>query len=267
MLNKSRLRYFPALSRLLTRLQYEFISAVNTNQDVLFMNFGFADPEDGEAPVVLKPQDEVHRYPLQLYHHLARHIEWKGAEVLEVSSGRGGGASFIMRHFKPRSYLGVDFSTRAVAFCRTHHEVPGLSFEHGNAEALRFPDNSFDVIVNVEASLYYPHVERFFQHVKRILKPGGHFLYADLRFQEDIPGWMEQIKATGLSVIKRADITDNILKALELDRERRISLVNAYAPGFLRKKFYFLVGLVPDLPNATPRLPNRRYWYFILQKG
>lgn len=262
MLNRTHVRHVPFLSRLITRLQYELISALKPQHDVLFMNFGFADTEQ----VTLEPHDEIHRYPLQLYHHLARQIDWTNADVLEVSSGRGGGASYIVRHFKPRSYLGVDFSARAVKFCRSHHAIPGLAFEHGNAEDLQFADHSFDVVVNVEASLYYPHAHKFFEHVMRVLKPGGHFLYTDLRFAEEEAAWIEHVRSIGLKVIKAQDITDNVLKGLELDRERRIYLINTYAPAALRKQFYFLSGLVPHSPMDTPKLPNRRYWSFVLQK-
>ncbi|MCL4272497.1 MAG: class I SAM-dependent methyltransferase [Anaerolineales bacterium] len=267
MLNKLLFHRFPNLKSLLTRLQYEFISALNVKRDVIFMNFGYTAHHQGHEPIPLDPDDEIHRYPLQLYHYVAKHVDWENADALEVSSGRGGGANFIMRYFKPRSYTGVDFSARAIDFCREQYDVDGLKFQHGNAEALTFPENSFDVVVNVEASLYYPNIKKFFQHVKRILKPGGHFLYTDLRYEEKVADWHAQIEAMGLKLIKKEDITENVLKAMELDRERRIWLVNTYIPAILRKQFLHFAGLSPNSPNALPHLDNRRYWYFVLQKA
>lgn len=266
MLNKLLFHRFPTVKSLLTRLQYEFISALNLKRDVLFMNFGYTAHHEGYEPIALDPEDEIHRYPMQLYHHVAKHIDWANADALEVSSGRGGGASFIMRHFKPRSYVGVDFSAKAIEFCRSHHQVNGLHFQHGNAEDLQFQDNSFDVVVNVEASLYYPNIRKFFQHVRRVLKPGGYFLYTDLRYEEKVPEWRAQIEAMGLKVIKEEDITENVLKAMELDRERRLNLVNTYIPRILRKQFYHFAGLDLNSPNSVPHLERRRYWYFVLQK-
>lgn len=266
MLNKLLFHRFPTLKSLLTRLQYEFISALNLKRDVLFMNFGYTAHHKGHEPLALDPDDEAHRYPLQLYHYVASHVEWKDADVLEVSSGRGGGASFIMRHFKPRSYVGVDFSANAVEFCRSHHRMEGLQFERGNAEDLKFPDASFDIVLNVEASLYYPNIKRFFQHVKRVLKPGGRFLYADLRYEEKMDEWREQIRSIGMKFVKEEEITENVLKAMEQDRERRIQLVNAYIPPVLRKQFYHFAGLDLHSPESAPHLERRRYWYFVLQK-
>lgn len=267
MLNKLLFHRFPNLKGLLTRLQYEFISMLNVRHDVLFMNFGYTAHHEGQEPLPLAPEEEIHRYPMQLYHHVAKHIDWQNVDALEVSSGRGGGASFIVRHFKPRSYTGVDFSARAIEFCREQYaHLKELVFHHGNAEALTFPDNSFDVVVNVEASLYYPNLHKFFEHVRRVLKPNGYFLYTDLRYEEKIIDWHDQIKAMGLKLLHEEDITDNVLKAMELDRDRRIALVDKYVPKVLRKQFYHFAGLAPDNTSAIPHLENRRYWYFVLQK-
>ncbi len=267
MLNKVLFHRFPNIKSWLTRLQYEFLSTLNMKRDVLFMNFGYTSHHQGVEPISLEPEYEKHRYSLQLYHHVAKSVDWKNADALEVSSGRGGGAQFIMNYFKPKSYTGVDFSTRAIEFCRNQYDMEGLKFHQGNAEALNFPDNSFDIVINVEASLYYPNITKFFEHVRRILKPNGYFLYTDLRYVEKLESWHAQLKSMGLHVIKEEDITENVLKAMELDREHRIELVNTYIPAILRKQFYHFAGLTPDSINALPHLDNRRYWYFVLQKA
>lgn len=264
MINRTSVRHLPFLIRWLIRLQYELISALRPRHDLLFMNFGYADPDS--EPILLEPPDEAHRYPLQLYHQLAQKIDWTNADILEVSSGRGGGASYIMRRFKPRSYHGVDLSANAVAFCRSHHAIPGLTFERGSAEDLRFSDDSFDAVVNVEASLYYPHLHKFFHHVRRVLKTGGHFLYTDLRFMEEEKAWLEAVRSMGLKVIFAEDITGRVLKGLALDRERRIEVINTYSPAALRKHFYSLAGVVPHPSMEPPQLANRRYWSFVLRK-
>jgi ubiquinone/menaquinone biosynthesis C-methylase UbiE len=56
-----------------------------------------------------------------------------------------------------------------------------LDFVRGDAQNLHFPDQSFDAVINVEASHIYPNLERFLGEVARVLRPGGHFLYADFR--------------------------------------------------------------------------------------
>jgi len=266
MLNKLLFHHFPNLKSWLTRIQYDLITRFDRGNEVLFMNFGYAHPE----PIALSLEEEMHRYPLQMYHKVANHsgVNWETAEALEVSSGRGGGASFIVRHFKPRSYTGLDFSARAVEFCRKQYaHLKELTFHHGNAEEIPFADESFDVVVNVEASLYYPNLHKFFEHVRRVLKPNGYFLYTDLRYDEKVAIWHAQIKAMGLKLVHEEDITDNVLRAMELDRERRKMLVDRYIPRILRRQFYHFAGLSMDNLAATPHLEKRRYWYFVLQKA
>ena len=268
MLNKVLFHHFPGIKSVLTRALYEYLSARVKDKGAVFMNFGYAAYNGDHAALALSAEDEHHRYPLQLYHHIAKSINWENADALEVSSGRGGGAHFIMQHFKPRSYKGVDFSTRAIEFCRNHYKLHGLSFEHGNAEALPYPDSSFDVVVNVEASLYYPNITKFFEHVQRVLKPHGFFLYTDLRYEEKVEVWRAQLRNMGLKIVKEEEITNNVLKAMELDRERRIDMVRRYAPRIMRKMSYHLAGLVPHSPEEDkPHLNHRKYWHFILQKA
>jgi hypothetical protein len=75
-------------------------------------------------------------------------------------------------------------------------------------------------------------------------------LYADLRYeQEQQPGSKNPFDRT--QVIRR-EITANVLKALELDCERRIRLVDRYASAFLRAELYYLAGLVRPPPDSKP---------------
>ena len=90
-------------------------------------------------------------------------------------------------HVEARSYTGLDYNPDGVAYCTEHHKLPGLNFMHGNAEDLPFPDNSFDAVVNVEASHAYPTLSKFLSEVARVLKPGGNLLYADFRGRPEFP--------------------------------------------------------------------------------
>ena len=69
-----------------------------------------------------------------------------------------------------------------------------------------------------------------------------------------------------MKVVHREEITENVLKATELDRERRIWLIDHHVPRILRKQFYHMAGLDKDSLESAPHLDKRRYWYFVLQK-
>ena len=76
MLNKLLFHRFPNLKSWLTRLQYEMISALDKDKNAIFMNFGYTAHHEGNEPISLEERDEIHRYPMQLYHHVAKHIDW-----------------------------------------------------------------------------------------------------------------------------------------------------------------------------------------------
>src|SRR5262245_59172161 len=85
---------------------YQYISHRIGSNPITFLNYGFWLPE-GET-IVLQPEDEVNRLAIQLYHHVASGAELSGKNVLEVSCGHGGGASFIKRYHKPKIYIAID---------------------------------------------------------------------------------------------------------------------------------------------------------------
>jgi len=231
------------LRRSISRWWYEYISTIDTASHMLFMNLGYADP-NGTEELELQTVDEKNRYFIQLYHHIAGAIDLRGLNVVEVGSGRGGGASYITRYLEPNSMIGVDLAANAIDFCKQHYAViKRLSFVRGDAEALEFADNSVDVIVNVESSNCYPNIEDFFQEVVRVLKPGGYFLYTDLRRKEEIEMWREQLRKAGLQLVKEEDITANVINALELSNGYKTRLINKHVPKILHKPFNEFAGM------------------------
>lgn len=266
--NRKPLKPFSGIVKVITQIFYNLISSLDRDKQLIFMNYGYISLDPNYKGLELGPEDENHRYQIQMYHHIAHSVDWSDSHALEVGSGRGGGASYIKRHFKPRSMTGVDLSDKAVAFCNAHHStVEGLRFVQGDAEALRFADESFDIIINVESSLYYPNVENFFKHVVRLLKPNGHFLYADMRFQDEVAGWRKQLQDTGLELLSEEDITQNARQALSLNQEHRRNLVKKYAPRFLQRIFSRFGGADGGrLTGDSPTDGKRVYKKFVFRK-
>src|SRR6201994_4214821 len=172
--------------------------------DVQFLNWGYE--EDPPLGLPLDPSDEPNRYSIQLYHQTATQADISGKKVLECSSGHGGGASYLTRTLKPASYTGLDFNAAGVEFCQQRHKLPGLNFVHGDAENLPFPDESFDAVINVEASHAYPHFDRFLKEMVRGLRPGGHFLYVDFRGFLEYDEWDAALAALPMRMESKREI-------------------------------------------------------------
>ena len=195
---------------------YRFLSRLLLKDDVLFLNYGYE--EDPPMSLPLAVSDEPDRFPIQLYHRTATQVDLAGRDVLEVSCGHGGGASYLMRTLHPASYTGLDLNTVGIEFCRKRHTLPGLNFVQGNAESLPFPDQSFDAVVDVEAAINYQNVPRFFAEVERVLRRGGRFLYADIRYADEIAAWEVDLANIPMRLVSGRVINTEVMRGLEKNR-------------------------------------------------
>lgn len=227
---------------LVWRSVYELLAARVRQPEWGFMNYGLA-PADGTAPLALGPADEPDRLCIQLYAHVLGGQDLTGRDVLEVGSGRGGGAAWISRTTGARSTVGVDFSVRAVRLASVHRHGPGLRFVAGDALALPLPDASVDAVVNVESSHCYPSMPAFLAEVRRVLRPGGTFGWADLRGAADVPRLQRELDACGMQIRAQRDITAEVVRALELDNVRKLALMDAWVPRPLHGPFRAFAGI------------------------
>jgi SAM-dependent methyltransferase len=259
-------RLSPALKRAMIGGLYRIMTRLDRDADMVFMNYGFALPGENGDGLALRPEDERDRCCIQLYHHLAGEIDLGGKDVLEVGSGRGGGASYVARYLRPGAYLGMDRCASAVDFCSSHHSASGLSFRQGDAEALPFPDASFDVVLNVESSHGYGSLPGFFAGVRRVLRPGGWFLYTDHRAPDQLAAWRGDIAASGLELERETEITANVLAALDRDDQRKRTLIDRKVPRWFRQSFHEFAATRGSAAYERFRSGSTRYLSFRLRK-
>ena len=230
------------------------------------MNYGYAPLAGHDQAIDLSEEDEYYRYYMQLYDHVAGAVDIRGLKVLEVGSGRGGGADYIKRYLNPESMIGLDISDTAVNFCNQKYDIEGLTFERGNAESLPFPDSSFDVVINVESSHCYGSMDCFLGQIKRVLRDGGYFLMADFRRKEALDDFRRSLEGSGLALIKETDITQNILEALTLDHERKTGLIKKSVHKSLVSFFLQFAGTKDSLIYERFLTGETIYLSYVLQK-
>jgi len=241
------------------------LNKLDADNTANFMNYGY-ESLNGDPKLELKKEDEIDRYCAQLYDHVVNRADLKETEVLEVGSGRGGGASFIKRYHGPKNYIGMDISSSSIDFCNEHYNVDGLSFRHGIAEKLPFEDKSFDFVVNVESARCYNDMLAFFNEVHRVLKDDGKLLIADMIYPKEIEDFLKRIKDSGFKIVHETNISKNVVASLDKDSERRENLIDSKAPKFLRSSFKTFAGT-----KGTSRYNNFadgtfQYWSFVLEK-
>lgn len=115
------------------------------------------------------------RFQLEPYiHGFAKFEEGRGRDILEIGVGMGADHAEWER-VSPRSLHGIDLTPRAVGHTTTRLQCEGLFSELrvGDAEALPYPDNSFDIVYSWGVLHHSPNTPQAFAEVLRVLRPGG----------------------------------------------------------------------------------------------
>jgi ubiquinone/menaquinone biosynthesis C-methylase UbiE len=93
--------------------------------------------------------------------------------VLDVATGSGNAALSAAR--RGCDVVGVDYVPGLLDRARRRAEAEGLAvdFKDGDAEALPFADESFDVVSSVFGSMFAPDQEKTAGELARVARPGG----------------------------------------------------------------------------------------------
>ncbi len=158
-------------------------------------SFGFRDVPAAEKPgLVRQVFDSVAvRYDLMNdLMSLGVHRLWKdtmvdvlaprpGMAVIDVAGGTGDIAFRIHRRSAGQARIAVCDINPAMLAVGQDRAIDrgllhGLQWVTGDAEALPFPDRSFDAYTIAFGLRNVTHIERALTEARRVLRPGGHFL-------------------------------------------------------------------------------------------
>jgi SAM-dependent methyltransferase len=97
----------------------------------------------------------------------------RGERLLDAACGTGNLAVIASR--AGCEVHGLDIATNLIAQARARARAEGLniSYTEGDAEALPYPDASFDVVVSMYGVMFTPQPERIVNELRRVTKPGG----------------------------------------------------------------------------------------------
>ena len=107
--------------------------------------------------------------------------ERKERLLLDVGCGGGQSAIRLKQQYPHLCLTGIDLSVGQIARANQRAQQKGytIQFEVADAQALPFPEASFDVVYSFGSAKHWPDPLEGFAECWRVLKPGGELLVAD----------------------------------------------------------------------------------------
>ena len=180
-----------------------------------------------------------------------------GARMLDVATGPGYVAAAAAE--RGARAVGVDFSAPMVARARTIY--PTVEFQEGDAEAISFPDGSFDAVVMNFGMLHLARPERAMTQAGRVLKPGGMAIFREWieapvfdTLRRTIGAWLVP---PGKSLERHVTEDERKLTAEDIARIRRL------CPQLTVERHILVarIGrLLPPPVNSRPSLLEKVDW-------
>ncbi|HUC19170.1 MAG TPA: methyltransferase domain-containing protein [Acetobacteraceae bacterium] len=113
-----------------------------------------------------------------------------GERVLEVGVGTGLALPYYAAE---KRVTGIDLSADMLARARRRVAAQGLAtvaaLAEMDAEAMAFPDQSFDIAVAMFVASVVPHPRRLLGEMRRVVRPGGSLLFINHFAAEAGPRW------------------------------------------------------------------------------
>ena len=136
------------------------------------------------SPEDLAPIDEFHIRGRLATKELARQVcLGPGKQVLDVGCGLGGASRYLALEFDCR-VTGIDLTGE---YCRVANLLASglglqerVAFCQGNALALPFADDTFDLLWTQHAAMNIADKNRLYREMWRVLKPGGELAVYDI---------------------------------------------------------------------------------------
>ncbi len=100
-----------------------------------------------------------------------------GKKVLDAGCGTGRAIDRI-KIAGARDITGIDVSDKMIEIAQKHHST--AKFVVGDCEEMPFEDESFDVVVAMFLIVHLKKLDKFFDEVYRVLKPGGVFIVSNV---------------------------------------------------------------------------------------
>lgn len=192
--------------------------------------------------------------------HAVRIINRRKGRVLEVGVGTGLSLPCYGSHL---TITGIDLSPEMLAKAKGKVERKKLAnvvaLHEMDAEALAFPDESFDTVVAMYVMTVVPEPDRVMRELERVCAPGGEVILVNHFSQDEgLRGWLERRLAPFADYIGWRPVfgLDQVLMCEDLRLAERLALQPLGLFTMLRFVKELGFGLAPQLAQSA-RLPAK----------
>ena len=172
----------------------------------------------------------------------------ENAKVLDVGCGVGGPAREIIK-FTGANVMGLNNNDyqieRSLKYAQKEGLANSFSATKGDFMQMSFPENSFDAVYAIEATVHAPSLQGVYEQIFRVLKPGGVFGVYEWLMTDNYDNDNPRHREIRLG-IEQGDGISNMVKVSE-------GLAAIKAAGFELEHHEDLA----DRPDPTP-------WYYPL---
>ena len=121
------------------------------------------------GPMIFEP------YALDMAERVARLAPKR---ILEIAAGTGIVTRALARTLPAVPIVATDLNQPMLDHASGHTSVGTITWRQADAQALPFEDASFDVVVCQFGVMFFPDKVAAFREARRVLAPGGHFLFS-----------------------------------------------------------------------------------------
>jgi ubiquinone/menaquinone biosynthesis C-methylase UbiE len=186
--------------------------------------------------------------------------------VLELGCGMGFNSDYLAKKYPEVNFRGIDITSKHIKRAKEKAEkLANLQLQYGDFHDIRFGDNCFDVVFEMESVCHTDTPEVVLSEVHRVLKPGGKFMLFDGFRSDDFNSLTDNQKKAGYLVEKtmgvnfghtisewisiaekvgfKVDMNDDISHAILPNLKRFHRIANKYFKRpFIAKMVYWVMS-------------------------
>jgi SAM-dependent methyltransferase len=99
--------------------------------------------------------------------------------LLETAAGTGVVTRQLAAHLPPAvEIVATDLNQPMLDYAAAQPGLQRVKWQQADALALPFPDGSFDAVVCQLGAMFFPDRVKAYSEARRVLKPGGHFIFS-----------------------------------------------------------------------------------------